>query len=212
MLRNDLYALPLSAEDANGRMASTTIVGRVSGQMKVGHLSFTLQDLTLPVVGLPITIHRTYDSRDTAVGDFGIGWRLDVQSVTVRKNRILRTGWQQGKVNTLTYCVAPDGAHYVTITLPDGRVGAFDLAVTIYDPTMTRVVVDKAVARLRLHCELSCLKAREEADGHLTQLLGDSAPRRALRQQMARLVTLGVTESGDAPTVLIHGETGTGTA
>ena len=96
--------------------------------------------------------------------------------------------------------------------LPPGDPAAEVSRVTIYDPTTTRVVLDKAVAHLRLHRKLSCRKAREEADGHLTQLLGDSAPRRALRQQMARLVTLGVTASGDAPTVLIRGETGTGTA
>jgi RHS repeat-associated protein len=130
LLLNDLYDLRLSAEDANGRSSTVMLVVRVTGNMKVGHLSFTLQDLTIPVVGLPITINRTYDSRDPRSGDFGHGWRLDVQSVTVRKNRVLGTGWQQGKVNTLTYCVEPQGAHYVTITLPDGRVEAFDLTLT----------------------------------------------------------------------------------
>jgi RHS repeat-associated protein len=130
LLLNDLYDLRLSAEDANGRSSTVMLVVRVTGNMKVGHLSFTLQDLTIPVVGLPITVNRTYDSRDPRSGDFGHGWRLDVQSVTVRKNRVLGTGWQQGKVNTLTYCVEPQGAHYVTITLPDGRVEAFDLTLT----------------------------------------------------------------------------------
>ena len=44
-----------------------------------------LEALTLPVAGLPITLHRTYDSRDTTLGDFGVGWRLDLQSLRVRK-------------------------------------------------------------------------------------------------------------------------------
>ena len=136
LLVNDLYELRLSAVDANARTSAVTTVVRVTGGMKVGHLSFVIEDLTIPVVGLPITIARVYDSRDTSRGDFGAGWRLDVQSIKVRKNRVLGTGWQQGKPNTLTYCVEPVGAHYVTLTMPDGRVEAFDLSLSPHCQTL----------------------------------------------------------------------------
>ena len=41
----------------------------------------------------PITVTRTYDSRDKGKGDFGVGWRLDVQTLRLRTNRVLGTGW-----------------------------------------------------------------------------------------------------------------------
>lgn len=100
----------------------------------------------------------------------------------------------------------------VTTAVAAMKQGAFDYLSKPVDLDELRVVVDKAVAHLRMHRELSYLKARSEADGHLAHILGESAPMCALRQQIARLATLGVTASGDAPTVLIRGETGTGKA
>lgn len=100
----------------------------------------------------------------------------------------------------------------VTTAVTAMKKGAFDYLSKPVDLDELRVVVDKAVAHLRMHRELSYLKARSEADGYLAHILGESAPMCALRQQIARLATLGVTASGDAPTVLIRGETGTGKA
>jgi hypothetical protein len=90
LLLNDLYDIRLTAEDAHGRATSTSVVYQVTGNLKVGHFSMTLDDLAIPVVGLPITITRTYDSRDTTSGDFGVGWRLDMQNVKVRESRLKR--------------------------------------------------------------------------------------------------------------------------
>ena len=62
--------------------------------MKVGNFSIGFQDLDVPLSGIPITVNRVYDSRDKRQGDFGVGWRLDVQTLRVRVNRGQGDGWQ----------------------------------------------------------------------------------------------------------------------
>jgi hypothetical protein len=44
------------------------------------------------VSGLPITLTRTYDSRNTDQGDFGAGWNLDVSSVRLGKSGVMGEG------------------------------------------------------------------------------------------------------------------------
>src|SRR5262249_54991567 len=73
-----------------------------------------------------------------------------------------------------------------------------------------RVVVDKALAHLRIRRELSYLKAQSAAERHLAHIIGESASTGALRQQIARLARLGAPDGSGAPAVLIRGETGTG--
>lgn len=95
LLLNDLYDIRLSAQDSQGRVSRLTVPYQVTGALKVGHFSFTLNDLSLPMSGLPITITRSYDSRDKGKGDFGIGWRLGIQTLNVRENQILGSDWVQ---------------------------------------------------------------------------------------------------------------------
>jgi hypothetical protein len=80
-LRNGLYDVRLTAEDASGNTSSQTVLYQLEGEMKVGNFTITFNDLTIPVAGIPITIARTYDSRVKTNGDFGIGWRLDVKGI-----------------------------------------------------------------------------------------------------------------------------------
>ena len=131
-LLNDLYDIRLTAEDANGQTSSTNVVYRITEDLKVGNFTITLQDLSIPVAGIPITINRTYDSRDKASHDFGYGWSIDIQTTKVKENRILGSGWAQLSTGGWlpTYYLQPDGEHYVSITLPDGRVEEFNFTPT----------------------------------------------------------------------------------
>src|SRR5213593_315404 len=88
------------------------------------------------------------------------------------------------------------------------RRGAFDYLSKPVDLDELRVVVDKARAHLRLRRELSYLKSRDGAGGG-SEIVGESAPVRQLRADVARIATLEAAE-GTAPTVLLLGETGTG--
>src|SRR5215831_12229486 len=98
----------------------------------------------------------------------------------------------------------------VTTAVEAMKQGAFDYLSKPVDLDELRVVVDKALAHLRMHRELSHLKARSAADGALAHIIGASALMCTLRQQIARLARLGAVGGGSGPTVLIRGETGTG--
>jgi len=89
------------------------------------------------------------------------------------------------------------------------RRGAFDYLNKPLDLDELRVVLDKALVHLRLRRELSYLKARGEAGAHVSEIVGDSPPIRALKEQIERIAGLESPEGG-APTVLLLGETGTG--
>jgi len=89
------------------------------------------------------------------------------------------------------------------------KAGAFDYLTKPLDLDEVRVVVDKALSHQRMRRELSYLKAREETGSHTAEIVGESATIRVLRQQIERIAALVSTE-GDAPTVLIRGETGSG--
>ncbi len=151
LLLNDIYDIRLQAQDSQGRISQLTVSYQVTGALKVGHVTLSFTDMAIPVVGIPITITRTYDSRDKGQGDFGIGWRMGVQTIKLRENRVLGTSWVQtqgdaGFVNF--YCVDPVGAHYVAVTLPDGRVETFDFL-----PMTPKDVRDNQFGTLPINCQ-----------------------------------------------------------
>ena len=86
--------------------------------------------------------------------------------------------------------------------------GAFDYLNKPIDLEELRVVVDKAVAHLRLRRELSYLKARDERAGGASGIIGESPAVGELRAQVRQVGSLET--AGGGPTVLLLGETGTG--
>ena len=86
LLLNDLYSVRLRVYDTGGNVSTVESVYQVDGDMKVGNFSLTFTDLEIPMSGIPITVNRTYDSRDKRKGDFRVGWRLDVQTLSIRAN------------------------------------------------------------------------------------------------------------------------------
>ncbi|PYO01397.1 MAG: sigma-54-dependent Fis family transcriptional regulator [Candidatus Rokuibacteriota bacterium] len=90
------------------------------------------------------------------------------------------------------------------------KLGAFDYVMKPVDLDELRFVVDKARAHQRMRQELTYLKARDRRSGGMSDIVGESPPIRALKEQIARVAALEGTDRGAAPTVLIRGETGTG--
>ena len=82
---NGLYNVRLFSIDTSGTFYDLVVTYGVEGNMKIGHFTITYTDLDIPVAGIPMTIRRTYDSRDKSVGDFGVGWTLDVVNVEVQE-------------------------------------------------------------------------------------------------------------------------------
>ncbi len=90
------------------------------------------------------------------------------------------------------------------------RRGAFDYLTKPLDLDELLAAIEKALAHQRLRQEWSYLRAQQEAGGHLAEILGESPGMRTLRQQIARIAALDRPGEGDAPTILILGETGAG--
>ena len=133
LLANGLYDVAVIAIDANGQQSSQLVTYRVTGDMKVGNFSITIEDLSIPVSGIPIIVNRTYDTRRKAENlDFGYGWSIDYQDVKVEENMVLGQAWQQTATGGFfpTYCIDPVGEHIVSVTLPDGTTEEFDMAVS----------------------------------------------------------------------------------
>ncbi len=87
--------------------------------------------------------------------------RLSNKNLVVQPN-LLSVGWTTHCPPLLWPPAAQEHGpafYHQVIRLPEV------LRVTIYDPTMTRMVLDKAVAHLRLHRKLSCRKARGGSGG-----------------------------------------------
>ena len=126
-LLNGLYELRLEANDYASRSAHASIHLTVSGQLKIGVFTLPFLDLELPVVGVPIRVVRTYDSRDRSPGEFGAGWRLTLSNVLIQENGITGNGWQGTRAGQVvpTYCIAPTRSHLVTVLFPDGELFRF---------------------------------------------------------------------------------------
>jgi DNA-binding NtrC family response regulator len=90
------------------------------------------------------------------------------------------------------------------------KLGAFDYLTKPVDLDELQVVVTKAVSDLRVRRELSYLKRRDASGAHVSEILGDSPPMRALRAQIERVAALEGVDGAAPPGVLIRGETGAG--
>jgi RHS repeat-associated protein len=128
LLLNGLAIIQLRATDTAGQ---TTTFGPISvvvmGNQKIGNFTVSFNDLSVPVAGLPIQVVRTYDSRNKTAGDFGVGWRLDLTTVTLATNGALGNNWVGTNSGGLfaNYCINPSSSHVVTITFADGTVFQF---------------------------------------------------------------------------------------
>ncbi|MBQ0755250.1 MAG: hypothetical protein KBT86_13485, partial [Gammaproteobacteria bacterium] len=133
LLVNGQYDLVLQAVDANGQSASDNMTVMVDGDLKVGNFTITLEDLNIPVAGIPVRVTRTYDSRRRNEPlDFGYGWSVGYQDAKVEESRTPGLYWalneyKRGPYNAISdFCVEPQGAPVVTVTLPNGDVERFE--------------------------------------------------------------------------------------
>ncbi|PAR93775.1 putative Ig domain-containing protein [Vibrio cholerae] len=135
MLINGVYTIAIEAIDLDGNQSVASVGVLVSGDLKVGNFSITQRDVDIPMMGLPITVDRTYDSRSKSEsGDFGYGWRLGFTDINVQESEILGMSWSLNKYGSMLntkYCIEPKGARpEVTVTLPDGDVERFEAVLT----------------------------------------------------------------------------------
>lgn len=137
LLMNGQYDVAILALDVNGLAGSDMMSLQVEGDLKVGNFSITLEDLSIPVAGIPIRVTRTYDSRQRFEPlDFGQGWSIGYQDAKVEESRALGSYWtinqyKRGPLNLITdFCIEPLGAPIVTVTLPTGDVERFEVGAS----------------------------------------------------------------------------------
>lgn len=129
LLLNGIQTLTLRVFDRGGNVTEARVTVTASGNFKVGNFTLTFEDLNVSLADLPITVTRKYDSRDKRRGDFGIGWNLGLNTVDVRANRVLGTGWEALKGGN-SFQLHPTDAHMISVTLPGGEVETFDVRVS----------------------------------------------------------------------------------
>ncbi len=126
LMLNGLYTLRVTVFDAGGNQASAETTVKIEGEQKVGLFTLSFTDFSIPMIGLPIQVTRTYDSRDKRQGDFGVGWRLGFQTLELRcSGGPLGDGWTVAK-SSLYYVLYSDQTKICSLTLPSGKVEAFD--------------------------------------------------------------------------------------
>jgi RHS repeat-associated protein len=130
LLLNGIYEIRLVVTDLNGLSYALQNSVFVDGNMKVGQFTATFKDLELPLSGVPITVTRTYDSRNHCPGDFGYGWTLDVDSIRLESTEQMGDAWSQfifvGNLFDPSYYRLDDvGPHLVSVKMPDGQLLRF---------------------------------------------------------------------------------------
>jgi RHS repeat-associated protein len=132
LLQNGLYQLVLQAEDRSGNTTQDSVLISVEGAMKIGHFSISFVDLQVPVAGLPVTVTRSYDTRQRHKRlDFGYGWNVDYQSIRLQESRRPGFAWElknypTGPLGLIPkWCVEAALGNVVSVTLPDGEVEKF---------------------------------------------------------------------------------------
>jgi len=140
VLLNGTYSLQLTAIDSYGQTNSTSTTFVVSKNAKPGDFTLSFNDLTVPVAGLPITVTRSYDSRDHGFHDFGPSWSLSVANIRIEKNQNLGKNWEMnGSSGGLfgSYCVQSAANVIVTVTFPNGTQYLFQAVAT---PACSQIV------------------------------------------------------------------------
>ena len=139
-LINGLYQILIAVESSGGgkTTAVTTVV--VCGDMKLGDYKTTYLDLDTLIHRFPVQVLRTYDSTDKRLGDFGIGWQLELSSYRATpNNRLGQGGWSTEPFGFpfTRFRFRTTIPHFVTVTAPNGKVEIFDLVPAPTGPLLS---------------------------------------------------------------------------
>jgi uncharacterized repeat protein (TIGR01451 family) len=170
LLLNGSYIILLTSTDQFGQTTQVSSDVNVQGKAKVGNFTLTFSDLNVPVPGLPISVLRTYDSRDKASHDFGFGWTLSLANVRLQKNGILGANWNMTSSGGLlpNFCLQETKPHIVTITFPDNTVYKFEASTSpqcqqVAPPETTNVIFTQ-------------IPTTTGTPGATLQIVGDNSP------------------------------------
>ena len=131
-------------QPASTYSASADVEVTIQPQLAAYQTSAT--DLQLPAPGLPITLSRSYSSRDTSDSGthFAVGWSASWMQSTLSLSANPGSGWtgvSQSYLGSGQYYISDRGPHYATVTLPDGESYQFGAQLAnsddgSWDPTI----------------------------------------------------------------------------
>lgn len=126
VLANGLYELALKVTDVNGQSSTAAVGIEILGDLKLGPFRIAFEDLNIDASGIPVRVTRSYDSLIRSQSkDFGWGWTVDYQNLSLRKNMALGAAWAVTKQGFFNLCLRPVGSRKISVTLPDGKVERF---------------------------------------------------------------------------------------
>ena len=128
ILLNGLTAIRLTGIDQSGQTSSAVIQVVVARNAKVGTFTLSFTDLAIPIAGIPIQVVRTYDTRlKGSSGDFGFGWSLAYNTVSLQINGTLGSSWSGSSSGGFlpNYCVQAPTNLVVSVRLQDGTTYQF---------------------------------------------------------------------------------------
>jgi RHS repeat-associated protein len=124
---NGIYNLRLSVWDGvDLAVANAPFI--LESRLKIGQFTFSQQDLSIPVNGLPLTIVRTYDSLNPNTADFGYSWTYSLQDLNIEfdeERAETAEFFPNDPFSHETFSMRIGGGRDVTLTLPDGRRTTF---------------------------------------------------------------------------------------
>ncbi len=162
MLENGRYVLRLTVVDNGGNRIRVERSINVDGNLKIGNMNLSFTDISANVSGIPLTVTRSYDSRNKSSGDFGVGWKLGLQSVKLTESSDITQGYQmiqQGTQFSTGYYMTQTACHDITVTYGDGTSDRFELKlsperqglVPIYEVGITFLCVTDKNVKLELN-------------------------------------------------------------
>src|SRR5262249_10994121 len=129
MVPNVAYQLELEVDSTTAGQPTNVlnsltqpVLFRLESNLKIGQFTFSVQDLTIPVSGIPLTVNRTYNSINPSLGDFGYSWNYALNDMDVQFDE-QRGTVADGLGGTINMRLG--GPRDVTLTLPDGRRTTF---------------------------------------------------------------------------------------
>jgi RHS repeat-associated protein/uncharacterized delta-60 repeat protein len=131
-LENGVYVLTLRVR-GGGRESSAEVSFALDTQVKIGRLTFSDQDLVINVGGMPITLVRTYDSFNTALGELGYSWSYAINDMRVSLDEV-RYDTPDYDADGGTFSMRVGGGRNVTLTLPDGHRTTFTFSLVPTPP------------------------------------------------------------------------------
>ena len=137
ILNNGYYTVRLIAYGSTGYELDEVTLN-VQGEMKIGNFSMAFQDMVFPIRNFPLTVSRSYDSRDRQKqGDFGYGWSLALSGATLSVSCTLGDYWAEVVTyrtylyaSLPTYSFAEDKTHEVTVDWGNGRKDTFAMRLS----------------------------------------------------------------------------------